>query len=198
MADSKDDLQSAINILYISFMNLVTSPLNLGLVGIIIFLVYKIYKSRNQSIEPQPEEIKLPKLKKDFTVEELRKYDGTQPDGRILVAVNGNVFDVTRKGKCFYGPGGPYSAFGGRDASRGLAKFTVDITDNDYDDLSDLNAMEMESVREWEMQFKEKYEYVGRLLRPGEEPTNYSEEEEDVNNSGESEKEKEKEKPKFE
>ena len=105
MADSKDDLQSAINILYISFMNLVTSPLNLGLVGIIIFLVYKIYKSRNQSIEPQPEEIKLPKLKKDFTVEELRKYDGTQPDGRILVAVNGNVFDVTRKGKCFYGPG---------------------------------------------------------------------------------------------
>ena len=53
---------------------------------------------------------------------------------------------------CF--SGGPYSAFGGRDASRGLAKFTVDITDNDYDDLSDLNAMEMESVREWEMQFK--------------------------------------------
>jgi len=27
--------------------------------------------------------------------------------------------------------------------------------------------------------FSEKYDYVGRLLRPGEEPTNYSEEEEE-------------------
>ncbi|KAL1404415.1 hypothetical protein pipiens_000843, partial [Culex pipiens pipiens] len=31
--------------------------------------------------------------------------------------------------------------------------------------------MEMESVREWEMQFKEKYVLVGRLLKPGEQPT---------------------------
>ncbi|KAL1432782.1 hypothetical protein MTO96_012984 [Rhipicephalus appendiculatus] len=38
--------------------------------------------------------------------------------------------------------------------------------------------MEMESVREWEMQFTEKYHYVGRLLKPGEEPTDYSDEEE--------------------
>lgn len=50
--------------------------------------------------------------------------------------------------------GGPYSAFGGRDASRGLATFSVTSSDKEYDDLSDLNSMEMESVREWEMQFK--------------------------------------------
>eukprot|EP00069_Balaena_mysticetus_P015588 bmy_09269T0 len=35
----------------------------------------------------------------------------------------------------------------------------------------------MESVREWEMQFKEKYDYVGRLLKPGEEPSEYTDEE---------------------
>jgi hypothetical protein len=46
----------------------------------------------------------LPKLKKDFTVQELKAFDGNQEDGRVLVAVNGNVFDVTR-GKRFYGPG---------------------------------------------------------------------------------------------
>lgn len=51
--------------------------------------------------------------------------------------------------------GGPYAAFGGRDASRGLATFSVTTNANlEYDDLSDLNSMEMESIREWEMQFK--------------------------------------------
>lgn len=53
--------------------------------------------------------------------------------------------------------GGPYAAFGGRDASRGLATFSVTANpDLEYDDLSDLNSMEMDSVREWEMQFKGK------------------------------------------
>lgn len=53
--------------------------------------------------------------------------------------------------------GGPYAAFGGRDASRGLATFSVTSSDNfEYDDLSDLNSMEMDSVREWEAQFKGK------------------------------------------
>ena len=47
-----------------------------------------------------------------------------------------------------------------------------------YDDLSDLNTVQMESVREWEVQFMEKYDYVGRLLKPGDEPSEYTDEEE--------------------
>ncbi|XP_072942197.1 membrane-associated progesterone receptor component 2-like isoform X3 [Epargyreus clarus] len=118
-----------------------------------------------------------------MTVAELRQYDGTQPDGRVLVAVNGWIFDVTR-GRRFYGPGGPYAAFGGKDASRGLATFSVTSSDKEYDDLSDLNSMEMDSVKEWEAQFREKYDLVGKLLKPGEEPTNYSDEElEETDNS---------------
>lgn len=161
---------------------IIYSPLNLVLVGVITFLVFKIFRSRQQPTSVPAPEPELPKLRQDFTVGELKKYDGNQPDGRVLVAVNGTVYDVT-KGKRFYGPGGPYSAFGGRDASRGLATFSVTSNDNDeYDDLSDLSAMEMESVREWEMQFKEKYVLVGRLLKPGEQPTNYSDEDEDTPN----------------
>ena len=34
-------------------------------------------------------------------------------------------------------------------------------------------------MKEWELQFSERYTLVGKLLRPGEEATNYSEEEED-------------------
>nr|CAI5836701.1 unnamed protein product [Callosobruchus analis] len=168
------------------FLEIIQSPLNLVLVLLIVFLVYKIIKSR-QSDEPVREQIpELPKMKKkDFTVEELKKYDGTQEDGRILVAVNGNVYDVTR-GKRFYGPGGPYAAFGGKDASRGLATFSVSAAGEGYDDLSDLSTVEMDSVREWESQFKEKYDFVGRLLKPGEEPTNYSDEEDEPSGTGES------------
>ncbi|XP_061386230.1 membrane-associated progesterone receptor component 1-like [Musca vetustissima] len=159
------------------------SPMNLALVAIIAFLVYKIIKDRIEvpSVGSQkPPEPELPKLRRDFTVAELRQYDGTGPDGRVLIAVNGNVFDVTR-GKRFYGPGGPYASFAGRDASRNLATFSVATNDKDeYDDLSDLTAMEMDSVLEWEMQFKEKYDLVGKLLRKGEQPTNYEDEEEDT------------------
>ena len=45
--------------------------------------------------------------------------------------------------------------FAGRDASRALATFSMseEVFRNEYDDLSDLSSMQMESVREWEMQF---------------------------------------------
>lgn len=82
-----------------------TSPLNLVLIGVIVYLIYKIIKSNFESeanVPPPPPP--LPKLRKDLTVAELKKYDGTQPDGRVLLAVNGIIFDVTR-GKRFYGPG---------------------------------------------------------------------------------------------
>jgi membrane-associated progesterone receptor component len=86
------------------FLEIIRSPVNIALLGVITLLVYKIVKSRQKIPESVPAVPELPKLRKDFTVEELKNYDGTGPDGRILVAVNGKVFDVT-KGKRFYGPG---------------------------------------------------------------------------------------------
>lgn len=85
-------------------LEIVQSPLNIALVIAIAFLAYKILK-RSQAVPAyHPPEPQLPKLRKDFAIEELKKFDGTQEDGRVLVAVNGNVYDVT-KGKRFYGPG---------------------------------------------------------------------------------------------
>lgn len=168
--------------LYGILNEIISSPLNVALVGVIVFLLYKITRSRQQPTSLPPPLPELPRLRRDFTVAELMQYNGVEHDGRVLVAVNGNVYDAT-KGKKFYGPGGPYAIFCGRDASRGLATFSVTASPSDaYDDLSDLNSHEMESVREWEMQFKEKYILVGRLLKPGEQPTNYSDEDEDTSN----------------
>ncbi|XP_013391212.1 membrane-associated progesterone receptor component 2-like [Lingula anatina] len=81
---------------------------------------------------------------------------------------------------------GPYGLFAGRDASRGLATFSLDTENairDEYDDLSDLNSMQMDSIREWEMQFTEKYDYVGRLLKPGETPREYSDTEDETDKS---------------
>lgn len=93
----------------VSFVNgiiqeIIHSPLNLLLIGIITFLIFKIVQSRQPPKPSPPGPPELPKLRKDFTVAELKAFDGNQPDGRVLVAVNGTVYDVTR-GKRFYGPG---------------------------------------------------------------------------------------------
>lgn len=125
--------------------------------------------------------------RRDFTLEELKQFDGTGPDGRVLIGVLGKVYDVT-KGKRFYGPGGPYSAFAGHDASRGLATFEVQKVSDEPDDLSDLKPSELEQVREWDEQFNERYTVVGKLLKAGEERTNYSDDEDEPETVAETKK----------
>ncbi|XP_041972681.1 membrane-associated progesterone receptor component 1-like [Aricia agestis] len=159
-----------------TFWDELTSPLNIVLIAFIVYLLYKIVQSHFESNAPvKPPPPPMPKLRKDMTVAELKQYDGTNEEGRVLLAVNGIIFDVTR-GKRFYGPGGPYAAFAGRDATRGLATGEVAGSEKEYDDVSDLTADELAGTKEWEDQFREKYDIVGKLLKPGETPTDYSKE----------------------
>lgn len=80
-----------------------TSPLNISLLCLCLFLLYKIVRG-DKPADFGPVEEPLPKLKKrDFTLAELQEYDGLK-NPRILMAINEKVFDVTR-GKKFYGPG---------------------------------------------------------------------------------------------
>ncbi|SHO78671.1 Similar to S.cerevisiae protein DAP1 (Heme-binding protein) [Malassezia sympodialis ATCC 42132] len=108
-----------------------------------------------------------------YTPRTLALHDGTTPgengkESRILLAINGNVFDVT-KGKNFYGPNGAYGNFAGRDASRGMAKqsFALDMLtplDQPIDTLSDLTDAERKNMADWETHFAGKYPIVGELV----------------------------------
>jgi len=41
----------------------------------------------------------------ELSTAELKQFDGTGPSGKLYVAVNGKIFDVTDKGSHFYSKG---------------------------------------------------------------------------------------------
>lgn len=93
---------------------------------------------------------------------QLRAYDGSDPNKPLLMAIKGQIYDVSR-GRMFYGPGGPYAMFAGRDATRALALMSFDANDltGETDGLSEA---EMEVLQDWEAKFMEKYPKVGELV----------------------------------
>ncbi|EPS68475.1 hypothetical protein M569_06296, partial [Genlisea aurea] len=98
----------------------------------------------------------------DVTEEDLRSYDGSDPSKPLLMAIKGQIYDVSRS-RMFYGPGGPYASFAGRDASRALALMSFDPNDltGNVEGLSD---SEMEVLQDWEYKFTEKYVKVGQIV----------------------------------
>lgn len=136
-----------------------------------------------------------PKRDRLFTVSELKQYKGIPPvdnssnendseilsdttnskklspqndriDLEILLAVKGNVYDVSFGGKEHYGPGGSYHIFAGIDASRALAKMSFDPSDVNSSDLSDLTEEQLKILDDWEDKFQNKrlYPIVGKLV----------------------------------
>ena len=67
-----------------------------------------------------------PSLLPSFTEDKLSAFTG-EGEIPVYLAINGLVFDVTEKGKHFYGPGASYSIFGGTHYSRALV-VSVPIT----------------------------------------------------------------------
>lgn len=64
--------------------------------------------------------------------------------------------------RMFYGPGGPYALFAGKDASRALAKMSFEDKDLNGD-LTGLGVFELEALQDWEYKFMSKYMKVGTV-----------------------------------
>ncbi|EEQ39579.1 Cytochrome b5-like Heme/Steroid binding domain family protein [Clavispora lusitaniae] len=110
-----------------------------------------------------------PPVQTKFTPKTLCKFNGST-DPKVFIGIQGTVYDVST-GKAFYGPGGPYENFAGRDASRGLALNSFDPSvltpiDKPIDTLEDLTQEEKESLENWKNHFENKYKVVGTLHNP--------------------------------
>ncbi|KAG9004959.1 hypothetical protein FRB94_001928 [Tulasnella sp. JGI-2019a] len=102
-----------------------------------------------------------------YTPKTLQPWNGKDKP-RILLAIDRKVFDVTAGGS-FYGPGGPYGNFAGRDASRGMAKQSFDTdmltpVDQPLDTLADITKDERENMDSWVQHFSNKYIVCGELV----------------------------------
>ncbi|KAK6132143.1 hypothetical protein DH2020_034134 [Rehmannia glutinosa] len=110
-----------------------------------------------EKMKPLPPPVQLGEI----SVEELKQYDGSDPNKPLLMAIKGQIYDVTQ-GRMFYGPGGPYALFAGKDASRALAKMSFEDKDLNGD-LTGLGVFELEALQDWEYKFMSKYVKVGTI-----------------------------------
>jgi membrane-associated progesterone receptor component len=148
----------------------IMTPINLILLSLCVLIAYYQFRPRPKAVLQKPPP---PTVFQTFTPRTLLPKNGTKGEP-VYLSVRGKVFDVT-SGRQFYGPGGPYSNFAGRDASKGLAhgSFDEDMLTKDLggplDTLEDLDAEQRETLQGWEDRFLEKYLVVGRLVAVGEE-----------------------------
>lgn len=115
----------------------------------------------DEALPPVPEPVQVGEI----TADELRQYDGSDPDKPLLMAIKGQIYDISQS-RMFYGPGGPYALFAGKDASRALAKMSFEPQDL-TGDVSGLGPFELSALQDWEYKFVSKYVKVGSIKTTG-------------------------------
>jgi len=113
--------------------------------------------------EPEAEPLPPPVQMGEDSEEELSQYDGSDPKKPLLMAIKGQIYDVTQS-RMFYGPGGPYALFAGKDASRALAKMSFEPQDL-TGDITGLGPFELDALQDWEYKFMSKYVKVGTVTK---------------------------------
>ena len=134
------------------------------------FQYYRNYPIKGKYV---PDKILKSLSERKMTMEEVSKHTGEEgadvPEGYgtapIYVVAGDKVFDVSFGGVTSYGPGGPYSKFAGKDASRALATMSLDEKDINNSDLSDLSEKQIKTLKDWIKTYEEKklYPVVGRI-----------------------------------
>eukprot|EP00922_Rhytidocystis_sp_ex-Travisia-forbesii_P015055 GHVS01022503.1.p1 GENE.GHVS01022503.1~~GHVS01022503.1.p1 ORF type:complete len:238 (+),score=89.04 GHVS01022503.1:75-788(+) len=126
-----------------------------------------------------------------FTLEELKKCRGKEEGekgekgekgdkggggeggegggGELLIGLMGRVYDVgsNASGQDFYGPGGPYHLFSGRDATRALATMSMSEQECDLKPslwTCGLSLTDKQTLSDWIDRFESKYAVVGKVV----------------------------------
>jgi len=119
--------------------------------------------------KPEPrkkEEVEVPDPPRDFTIEQLREFDGSN-DKPIYIALRGEVYDVSSASD-FYGEGSGYHCFAGREASRAMARLSFEEEDLANPNVDDLGPFDRSTLDDWIQKFKyyKCYPVVGKVSYP--------------------------------
>ena len=139
-----------------------------------IWIAIDASERRARAMAPQPQHgsttIEIPNV--TFTRTSLASHvkptgGGETTTAKCAMACDGIVFDTT-SGRDFYGPGGPYAALNGRDASRALATMKINVSEEEEAlGVEGLSEDEVKTLREWRVKFEGKYPALGRYERGG-------------------------------
>mmetsp|Transcript_20730 Transcript_20730/g.43216 ORF Transcript_20730/g.43216 Transcript_20730/m.43216 type:complete len:291 (-) Transcript_20730:28-900(-) len=118
-------------------------------------------------------EEETPDPPRNFTLSQLAAFTGTPPEAEnedtppIYLSVKGVVYDVS-SGSDFYGPGGGYAMFAGKECGVALAKMSFDLELLNNFQFDDLNFGEKETLNDWIVKFRDfkNYPIVGRVKEP--------------------------------
>ncbi|WPG98985.1 Hypothetical protein R9X50_00178700 [Acrodontium crateriforme] len=94
-----------------------------------------------------------------LTESQLKAYTGADPNKPIYLAIDGVIYDVSSSPR-FYGPGGHYNHFTGRDASRGWVTECWGSEDQLVHNMDGVEAMYMPRYMDEELQ---KYADTGEV-----------------------------------
>ncbi|KAI9222417.1 cytochrome b5-like heme/steroid binding domain-containing protein [Blastocladiella britannica] len=98
----------------------------------------------------------------EMTPAQLAEFDNADTGKPVYVAIKGIIFDVSANREMYPHAKG-YGLFAGKDASRALAKSSLDV-----DDISskwdDLNEDELKTLNDWVSFYEKKYPKVGRVV----------------------------------
>jgi len=140
------------------------------------FTYYRPYPIKGRLVPDS----KLEPLKdRVLTREEIAKYNGRTdtsesfdiPEGYaiapIYLGAGDKVYDVSFGGVGFYGAGGGYNRFAGKDASRALAKMSFEPEDIENSNVDDLEEKNKKILADWIKTFEEKKKYpvVGKIKK---------------------------------
>lgn len=134
------------------------------------FTYYRSYPVKGRLV---PDEFLKSLADRTLTSEDISKHKGEDgeeiPEGfataPIYIGAGNKVFDASFGGVEFYGAGGGYSKFAGRDISRALAKMSFDPADLADSSTDDLNEKQKKVLDDWinTYEVKKRYPIVGNL-----------------------------------
>eukprot|EP01130_Rhizamoeba_saxonica_P007389 TRINITY_DN298_c0_g1_i1.p1 TRINITY_DN298_c0_g1~~TRINITY_DN298_c0_g1_i1.p1 ORF type:complete len:143 (-),score=41.81 TRINITY_DN298_c0_g1_i1:30-458(-) len=136
--------------------------ISMGILVAVVIWILKDFLGRGKAPKLPPVDPKPPIELKDFTLEELKKYNG-ENGNNIYIGVNGKVYDVTPAAG-FYGPGGSYHLFAGRDATRALALASFEEEHLNNPTIDGLTTSDLETLDGWVETYEFKYDHVGFII----------------------------------